>query len=193
MKIKKTHFLSLTVIIFLIMGFSRNQTEDYHEIGDIKYSLLPPNTFAKTQKGSWALLDGKPIAEDQKLYTLLEQDFLLDIFKDGNGIVKLPDARGRFIRSMNINGQGNDPDKARKVGSFQNDAFQGHKHVNSNNIAQLISKKQTNNTPRQRYTVTGTAAQNTAGSINSGHGSPRISSETRVKNIAVYCYVKVSN
>jgi hypothetical protein len=127
------------------------------------------------------------------LYNLLEQDFILDIFKDANGIAKLPDARGNFLRSMNINGQGNDPNKERKVGSYQADAFQGHKHVNSNSIAQLISKKQTNNTPRQRFTVTGTAAQNTAGSLNSGHGTPRISNETRVKNIAVYCYVKVSN
>ncbi|MCH2195089.1 hypothetical protein [Kordia sp.] len=187
MKIKTTHFLSLTVIIFLIMGFSRNQTEDYHQIGDIKYSLLPPNTFAKTQKGSWALLDGKPIAEDQKLYTLLEQDFLLDIFKDGNGIVKLPDARGSFIRSMNINGQGNDPDTKRNVGSYQPDALKTHKHALQNTIYKHGRSFKGDNAKdhalKHAYgSVWASVTKNTGGAA-----------ESRPKNIALYCYVKVSN
>ncbi len=193
MKIKTLHIVLIAIFTILLMSFSENQPEGFYQIGNVQYSILPPNVFPKTQKGTWVLLDGKPIGEDQELYTILEQESLLDIFKDANGIVKLPDAKGRFIRSMNINGQGDDLDKSRTAGSYQNDAFQGHKHVGSSSIAQLISKKQTNNTPRQRYTVTGTAASNTAGTIDGGYGTPRISNETRPKNIALYTYIKIAN
>jgi hypothetical protein len=184
MKIKTIHLLAIAIITILILGFTRNRMEDFSDVGAIKYSLLPPNTFAKTQQGTWALLDGKPIAEDQLLYTLLEQDFLLDIFKDVNGITKLPDARGNFLRSMNINGQGNDPDKLRPVGSFQPDAFKTHKHTLGDSGRADWKSNELVNRQRVRHDGTG------GGISTSFTGDPN---ETRPKNIAVYCYVKVSN
>ncbi len=187
MKIKPTHVLLTVITTVLIMGFSKNRMEDFYEIGDIKYSILPPNTFAKTQQGDWVLLDGKPIAEDQLLHTVLEQDFLLDTFKDANGIAKLPDARGNFLRSMNVNGQGTDPDKARKVGSYQADALKNHKHPLQNVIYKHGRSFRGDNAKDH-------ALKHAYGSVwasetkITGNGD-----ESRPKNIAVYCYVKVSN
>lgn len=187
MKIKSIHLLLIGIIALTIMGFSRNQSEDYYEIGDVKYSILPPNAFHKTQKGSWALLDGKPIAEDQKLYTFLEQEFLLDNLKDANGNVNLPDARGSFIRSMNINGQGKDPQTGRVVGSYQADALKTHKHALQNTIYKHGRSFKGDNAKDHALkhafgSVWASETKNTGGAA-----------ESRPKNIALYCYVKVSN
>lgn len=187
MKIKSIHLLFIGIITLTIMGFSRNQSEDYYEIGDVKYSILPLNAFHKTQKGSWALLDGKPIAEDQKLYTFLEQEFLLDNFKDINGNAKLPDARGNFIRSMNINGQGNDLQEGRIVGSYQKDALKKHKHPLQNVIYKhrrsFKGEADKDHTLKHAYgTVWASETKDTGDAA-----------ESRPKNIALYCYIKVSN
>lgn len=192
MKILKIIIVGLlfSFCTFLLLSIDKPQS-DYTNIGDVKYSVLPINLFMETQKGTWVLLDGKPLSEETELYQLLESKMQLDILPKKGNIYTVPDARGRFVRGLNINGQGDDPDN-RTPGAYQVDAFQGHKHINSNNIAQLRGK-QTNNTPHQRYTVTETAATNSAGSINGGYGTPRIAKETRPKNIALYTYIKIAN
>lgn len=106
-----------------------------------------------------------------------------------------------FIRGLNIfdpyqpvpivTKEKGDPD-TRVVGGYQSDSFQGHKHLDKDNIGVLIFQKQAPNDPRQRFTVEGTAAINTEGKIPAGYGDPRISTETRPKNISVYYYIKIN-
>lgn len=187
MKFTTMHLCVFAIGILILLGFSRNQSDDYYEIGDVKYSILPPNTFNKTQKGSWVLLDGKPMAEDQKLYALLEQEFLLDNFKDANGVYTLPDARGNFIRSMNVNGQGNDPQAGRLVGSYQADALKTHQHSLQNTIYKhgrsFKGDDDRDHTLKHAYGSVWAQRTNDTGDAN----------ESRPKNITLYCYIKVSN
>ena len=187
MKIKSIHLAIIGIFTLIIMGFSQDPSEEYYEIGDVKYSILPPNVFGKTQKGTWVLLDGKPIGDDQKLYTFLEQEFILDMFKDKNGIAKLPDAKGRFIRSMNINGQGSDPNKTRKVGSYQGDALKKHKHPLQNVIYKHGRSFRGDNAKDH-------ALKHAYGSVWASETKVTGNDdESRPRNIALYTYIKTAN
>ncbi len=102
-----------------------------------------------------------------------------------------PDLRGVFVRGLNDFGTGTradgnqDPAGARALLSFQNDAFQGHRH-------QTLS---------HWYNQVGAGAQggaginlddsshNTIDPVSDGtNGTPRTATETRVKNVGlIYC------
>ena len=110
-----------------------------------------------------------------------------------SGIVRLPDARGVFIRSMNLgreSGSG-DPEGNREVGDFQADAFQGHKHFNQR--IGVYKGEESPNNPHQRYVINPHPANESAGNYNAGYGKPRISNETRPRDIVLYTYIKISN
>jgi hypothetical protein len=89
-------------------------------------------------------------------------------------------ARGRFLRGID-NGASNDPDGTRVPGSVQADAFQAHQHTYSMQPGLLDNP----------YNITGTrwfapTPATTSGYVADGtNGTPRISSETRPKNVAV--------
>ncbi|MCX2493984.1 hypothetical protein OQX63_10905 [Pedobacter sp. PF22-3] len=146
-----------------------------------------PGGIFTSNKSKWAPCDGRPVP-NSKFQLLTSQ-------------INIPDLRGMFLRGLNIfdpyqpvpsiNNDKGDPD-TRVVGTYQSDAFQGHKHLDKDNIGVQIRDKQASNDPRQRYTVEGTAAVNTEGKIQAGFGVPRISTETRPKNISVYYYIKIN-
>jgi hypothetical protein len=113
--------------------------------------------------------------------------------RDTSGIyLVLPDLRGRVLRGLDLSGL-TDPDGAsRTVGDEQEDAFQGHRFEYQDTVNQwtlgraLIGQSGTGfgafalskgsyaeDTTRQRFATD---------SIN---GTPRISSETRMKNISI--------
>lgn len=151
-----------------------------------KNNVKSPGELWTSEKSKWAPCDGRSVA--------------------GSGYAKVtsktfvPDLRGMFLRGLNSfdpvkgpsprNAAEADPEN-RVVGSFQNDAFQGHKHLDQDRIA-VLHGREAPNTPRQRHTVTGTPANNTAGSVDGGYGPPRLSTETRPKNTAVYYYIKIN-
>lgn len=99
-------------------------------------------------------------------------------------------ARGRFIRGID-NGAGNDPDGARVAGNIQADAFQGHRHnrdPSGRNEGYLVDSGslayQGSGWNKKSATGTRTGDPVTDGS----NGTPRTSSETRPKNVALlYC------
>jgi hypothetical protein len=194
MKTTKTIFL--LIIGFTLLSFTLSNSsifqQDLEDVGIIKQSLLKPNQFNKTQKGSWVLLDGSLIEKDTKLFNLLEENFDLNILTLKDNKYYLPNASGAFLRSSNVNGQGFDPESDRKIGSLQNDAFQGHKHFSGTRFA-TYHGKQSSNTPKQRHNVTESVYDNSAGIHDAGNGKPRIANETRPINISVYTYIKISN
>ncbi|MEE6128382.1 hypothetical protein V2E39_13390 [Chryseobacterium arthrosphaerae] len=145
-----------------------------------------PGGIWTSNKSKWAPADGRPVP-NSKFQTLTSQ-------------TQVPDLRGMFLRGLNIfdpfqpvpniTVDKGDPDN-RIVGSFQPDTFQGHRHINSDNLAENIGKESPN-TPKQRMNVTGASPQNSAGKFDAGFGTPRISSETRPKNISVFYYIKIN-
>ncbi|OYZ47767.1 MAG: hypothetical protein B7Y15_13415, partial [Bacteroidetes bacterium 24-39-8] len=151
-----------------------------------KNNIKSPGELWTALKSKWAPCDGRSVS--------------------GSGYAKItsktfvPDLRGTFTRGLNAfdpvygpaprNPEESDPE-SRIVGSFQNDAFQGHKHLDNDRIAILYGREAPNN-PHQRFTVTGAPANNTAGSVNGGYGIPRLNTETRPKNVAVFYYIKIN-
>ena len=173
---------------FTLLQISSNQSDKYDDVGTVKYSILKPDLFQRTQSGKWVLLDGRELNNSTDLFRLLSNGNSTNIL--GNGRY-LPDARGKFFRSSNFGG-GNDPEANRLVGSVQLDAFQGHKHIGDNRIAQNVGDRQSSNSPKQRYNVTGTNLVETAGTFDAGYGVPRLSTETRPINLSFYTYIKIS-
>lgn len=145
-----------------------------------------PGGIWTSMKSKWAPCDGRPVP-NSKFQALTSQS-------------ALPDLRGMFLRGLNsfdpfqpvlpLSADKADPDN-RVAGTYQADAFQGHKHLDQDRIGVFQGREAPNN-PHQRHTVTGSPANNTAGSVNAGYGEPRLSTETRPKNISVYYYIKIN-
>jgi len=168
-------------------------------LGAIVASILNYNDFLKLNgleyesdinKMIWAPCDGRSIGTIEGTY---------GAYSGG----KTPDLRGLFLRSVNDMGaytatvptpmQSNLNPENKQAGQVQLDAFQGHKHINSSKIGENRSDNpQSPNGPnKQRGNVTGTNLTETDGNYDAGDGIPRISIETRPKNISVYYYIKI--
>lgn len=92
----------------------------------------------------------------------------------------LPDARGLGIRGLDDTGLIDVDGAGRLPGSSQDDAFQGHEHTTFD--MKFQSPGVTNSTHSEYY-KSGTVP--TVGIVTDGsNGTPRISSETRMKNIS---------
>jgi hypothetical protein len=149
------------------------------DIGIIKQSLLKPNQFNKTQKGTWVLLDGQKINKEAELFKLLKENFDENILTEKEGDYFLPNASGVFIRCSNVNGEGMDTNKERLVGSFQSDELGKHRHsFNSYGAGGGYGK-----------IVDGQSKRDVI-NINTSYSG---GAETRPKNISLYTYIKISN
>ena len=112
------------------------------------------------------------------------------------GYGAVPDLRGSFLRGIDVSVAGQaknnrDSSQTRSVGNYQDDAFQGHGHP--------FNGSNTNNNPGNPLINSGAYGDQglienmgLKKTISDGtNGTPRTSSETRPKNVAVYWYVKV--
>lgn len=116
---------------------------------------------------------------------------------DGSTTFNLPDYRGRFLRGLD-GSAGNDPDKLTRtamgtggnsgnaVGSVQSDAMQGHQHntyasMANGGVGAMLPTGVSNSSfsPTHGYLVDGV------------NGTPRTTSETRVKNVNVNYIIKI--
>lgn len=141
-------------------------------VGTVISSLIAPDATADFMQGSttWAFADGT-LPASASSYT-----------------GAFPDMRGQFLRGMNgtRSDARKDPD-TRAVGSQQVDAFQGHRHSMPEAWGFTGSGSNTAPTAAARASVSSTNDP-----ISDGvNGTPRLASETRPGNIAVYWYVKV--
>ena len=159
-------------------------------VGDVVYSILPPELFEQTHAGRWALLDGADLAPDTGLYKFLEKQGRLDLLSKDEGPVKLFDARGVFLRGLNLARdpkQGDPAGAARAVGSQQGDQVGRHRHD-----ATVFTKSQrTGLASQDRFT----APRWDDGGLTRQTGYSDTASETDVEtrpaNIALYVYVKI--
>jgi len=100
------------------------------------------------------------------------------------GWTEFTSARGRFLRGID-NGAGNDPDGTRAPGNYQTDAFQGHWHGayysgtdGAAGATGRLSSTSSNANAAPANTVRDASTDGT-------NGTPRLSNETRPKNVAV--------
>ena len=108
----KSHLLISILIISLFgVGFSNQTTVvvSSGNLGDIKYSILPPVQFKKLNGNGWKWLDGSNISGTD-LHNFLGAEGMQAILKNN----KLPNANGMFIRAMGNAG--------RKVGTTQEES-----------------------------------------------------------------------
>lgn len=108
----KNYILISTFIVALIgLSFSNHNmviNNNNGGLGDIKYSILPPQQFKKLNGNGWQVLDGRNI-NGSSLHNFLVAERMNAILKNGN---TLPDARNHFIRIVG---------GSRKVGTLQDD------------------------------------------------------------------------
>jgi len=184
---KKIKLVLLTIIGISFLSFTLINSsvfqEELENVGIIKQSLLKPNQFNKTQKGTWVLLDGSLIEKDTKLFELLNENFDLNVLRLKDNKYFLPDASGAFIRSSNVNGKGKDPDKDRVVGSIQNDTIKKHEHEHWGGTGNKWYKNHDTggNHPSEKF-LSNVKTHNSF-----------LGSETRPVNISMYTYIKISN
>src|SRR5690348_9809528 len=116
-----TFTLAACMIFLIAVAFKENKSApaDSMPVGSVIYSVLPPDVFV-TANPSWRPLDGRKIETDWKLSGDLKSNSL-DLL-GGN----LPNASGTFLRAMNYNNVGEDPDKSRMVGGMQRDMVKEH-------------------------------------------------------------------
>jgi hypothetical protein len=179
---------------------TKETKSDAYPVGTIITSFLDLQTFRTEMNDTgtvkkWKMLDGSSVATDD-LKTVLNWNIL-------------PDGRGKFLRMMDdTTTPVSDSDvesrlrhQSQYMGSYQDDAMQGHRHF-------LGSSDGDNTTSGQNvatgWTLTGAAATAknviTASIIlyandprtDNTNGTPRTTSETRPKNITVNYFVKVN-
>ncbi|MCA9779484.1 MAG: hypothetical protein KC800_22305 [Candidatus Eremiobacteraeota bacterium] len=159
------------------------------QLGDVKLSVLEPAAFQNIHGKEWVLMAGQAITTDQTV-TDSEGAILVNSALFGPSTkdrTNLPDARGVFLRGLNLQrpGDGGDPfeqetGRPRQVGEPQDDQFREHNHV-----------------LKYRTSVLGGANTPTVGSpgdahcVHSTHTLSTGGRETRPKNVSVYIYLKV--
>lgn len=154
-------------------------------VGDVVYSVLPPELFSKAHAGTWVLMDGAPLDASTQLHGFLTEQGRIDLLQRG-GAVRVPDGRGVFIRGMNLgrDAASGDPAGTRQVGSDQADSLKAHTH-------KFSYQHQQTNDPQRKGRDASNAAQKhteTATSVTEPTGEQ----ETRPRNVALYAYIKVS-
>jgi len=166
-------------------------------------SLMPPGSILPfggiNVPDGWLLCDGTQYTKTDfpRLYDAIETTW------GGNAAVfNVPDLRGIFLRGLD-QGRGYDSDSSRNLGSYQEDAFQGHRFYSGvpmpyNTPPHHVYASTSDEAPGEAdYRMSGSAGNGpfhqaiTSLPKNDGnHGDPRTSSETRPKNAAVNYIIK---
>lgn len=154
-------------------------------VGDIKYSLLSKEDFRDINGDGWVLLQGQTLsrnADDELFSPELVTKFPV-----------LPDATGRFVRSMNANGANGDPwsqehgGAARMVGEYQDEEFKSHRHELDQMPHVGWNTEGNNGTFRIDADDGGSWGGTDILLVTNSKGG----AETRPRNISLYLYVKI--
>ncbi len=172
------------------------------QVGDVKYSILAPEDFAKENGDCWVPMDGRDIPGTK----LAEY-----------GISFLPDAGGLFLRAQEFrNGANNDPNRdwQSPIAQTQDQSLQSHNHGSGN----LTANAAGNHNHNWRYPFSSSEGGNGRNSIlgddenfgaaqdwiintsTSGNHTHTISgatsstgaAETRPKNLNLWIYIRVN-
>ena len=132
----------------------------------------------------WLLCDGSEVSIERyrALYSVISTNW------GGDGVTSfnVPDLGGRFLRCVDYSGESRDPDGVRSVGSDQADAFQGHRHGIGHGGGDTYDFGGRYYSSNSQITRPSTGDP-IADAVN---GEPRVSRETRPKNMAVNYIIK---
>lgn len=161
-------FISLIFLAITCTSFGQ-----YQGIGDVKYSVLQPDSFMKYNPG-WVEMDGGASHTSDSLFrrSILHQHFKVE---------HLPDGRGVFIRGMNRGrnpAEGDTDGDTRPVGGFQWDMFKKHNH----------GMKNWHGSGGQEHDELSMASHLTKNALAAMEGG----AETRPRNITLYVYIKIN-
>lgn len=145
-------------------------------VGGLMSAMLTEAQFQAIYGTGWVLMDGRSVAGSK--------------YASMTGNNSIPDARGLVLRGKN-NGRGDgaqNPDGDLALGTFQNDAMQGHAHRSSNAYA---------GNPGGGANAGGsflTLSQVTVDQLISdgANGTPRTASESRMKNVTVNHFIRIN-
>jgi hypothetical protein len=183
---------TLVVVVFMASKPSTNVgVIDHHKVGDVVYSILTPEQFSQVHGTGWVLMDGRAIDQQVDLRRLFNW-------------TNVPDARGVFIRGMNLGRPkdsgdvGSDAQNNRAIASYQGDVFKSHFHHLSNAD---IGNQRNGDVFASALGQWGTTPMSNANFEYQQHGTgtpPFLfksssvgDAETRPRNIALYTYIKV--
>ena len=166
-------------------------------LGDVKFSVLSPDMFIKINGDAWVPLDGGKWMKDKK------KDFKrTDLYKKTRKDFSKIDARGVFIRGMNMGqgGQKGDPDSRRGVGAYQKDSIITHHHSTPFHSAGSVASDDTRiNYPNvefftpENHRYGESRMTTTLIHDNSRKNHLDTKEETRPRNICLYVYIKVKD
>ena len=173
-------------------------------VGDVKYSILPPDKFKDANGDCWVPLDGRTLSSS-------------DVLRQAYGVTTLPNAGGQFIRTQDFtavsgteywkpkNSSNLDPerDSSTPIGTLQNGSLTTHTHTiatagNHRHNYNRRGASNANNGDASDNTVSsndnGTSGQVTT-STNGAHGHTVNSagSETRPVNTNFWIYIRINN
>lgn len=166
----------------------------FYGVGDVVYSVLPPELFAEAHAGQWVLANGGTLSDSTDLYRFLQDRSRLDLLENAEGAVTVPDARGVFVRGMNLgrDAASGDPEGDRAVGTFQGDMIGSHTH------RYAISHDRVGDPDGSDDTSGGTGPGDSywRGNKNpdfNANTAPTGGAETRPRNVTLYTYIKIGN
>ncbi|MEX8546645.1 MAG: hypothetical protein V5804_03505 [Mucilaginibacter sp.] len=184
----KQHVITLAIVgtIVAVFAFAKVDTKSEGAIGDVKYSVLPPDKFKEENGNGWVLMDNKVPIQGSALNTK-------------HGVTEIPDTRGLFIRCLN--GTRND-DKAdvfktennrdRLALEYQPDAIKKHTHNLSNSFGFFGGWGNGNQWSGSTRGNPMAANQPEVSISIKDIGTNLNGEETRPKNIALFTYIKIN-
>lgn len=190
-------FVTGTLALFILSVATPSVAQDVDKalegVGDVVYSILSQDLFNATHSGQWVLLDGRAFDAEWPLTKFMNANSGFDLLEpSATGPALLPDARGVFVRGININrdAESGDPAPNRRVGSYQSDAFKMHMHDGTYNGNAHRSGRDTDN--KTMTHMSPSDGNRDRGIIKFKTLDAGTEPETRPRNITLYTYVKVS-
>ena len=177
----KVIFLFACIILLLFLNFYKFENKSVGAVGDIKYSILEPEKFIKENGSGWVLMDDKIPLQNSDL-------------KNRYGITELPDARGMFIRGLNLKRSDSKMDpfvkennnRERLPGDYQPDDLIRHKHDMNYPLGRIDDWKSQSWGGVDNQLLVASPGGTHHETIEFG------GNETRPKNISLYIYIKLN-
>jgi hypothetical protein len=176
-------------------------------VGDIKYSILPPDKFKNVNGSCWVPLDGRTLSDSDQLYL--------------QGVTQLPNAGGMFLRAQDFNvvsgteswkpknSSNNDPDRDHTsgIGLMQGNTIESHGHNGETNqngqhkheIKKIYVRGNEDGSGGDQWTVANSGGTETSyTTTDAGEHSHTFSTyatgsaETRPKNMNFWIYIRIN-
>ncbi len=170
-----------------LISFRAKEDQNEGKLGDVVYSMLGEKEFQDRHGKGWVLMDGQHEVADKSAIALLQ----LQADANKGNKYYVPDARGVFIRGMNLGRDvlTGDPDGNRDAGKPQNDIFEKHNHIMGEFTKDNeLPMRNGNGHLDQGFAIRFSSDGTSLGTMNIKRGGV----ETRPRNIVLYTYIKIT-